>query len=235
MELAFRLLLLAGLLGLMEMRKRNLIGVLGIALLELHVRGANLPNPVLFVTQVPVPGDFTSIGSVFGNHQPSLDSVARGGDLYIRYPDGSLKNLTRTAGYGKSGSQAGTGIAVRQPCVHWSGTKAVFSMVIGAPTKQYQVQTYYWQLYEITGLGQNQTPVITKVPNQPANFNNISPIYGTDDRIIFTSDRQKMGEFANPGWIKVLAWVTAAIIVALNVKFLADFFGITATIQGLFN
>jgi manganese transport protein len=53
--------------------------------------------------------------------------------------------------------------------------------------------------------------------------------------IIFTSDRQKMGEFANPGWIKVLAWITAAIIVALNVKFLADFFGLTATAQALFN
>ncbi len=31
--------------------------------------------------------------------------------------------------------------------------------------------------------------MITKVPNQPADFNNVSPIYGTDDRIIFTSDR----------------------------------------------
>jgi hypothetical protein len=67
-------------------------------------------------------------------------------------------------------------------------------MVIGAPTKQYQVQSYYWQLYEISGLGQNDTPVITKVPNQPANFNNITPIYGTDDRIIFTTDRPRTGE-----------------------------------------
>jgi hypothetical protein len=67
-------------------------------------------------------------------------------------------------------------------------------MVLGAPTKQYQVQTYYWQIYEITGLGQNETPVITKIPNQPANFNNISPIYGSDDRIIFTSDRPRSGE-----------------------------------------
>src|SRR5204863_7617852 len=73
-------------------------------------------------------------------------------------------------------------------------TKAIFSMVIGAPTKQYQVQTYYWQLYEISGLDQNETQLITKVPNQPANFNNISPIYGTDDRIIFTSDRPRTGE-----------------------------------------
>src|SRR3954467_9281647 len=88
------------------------------------LRAATLPNPILFVTQVPVPGDFTSIASVFGNHQATLDSVARGGDLYIRYPDGTLKNLTRAAGYGKPGSQSGSGIAVRQPSVHWSGTKA---------------------------------------------------------------------------------------------------------------
>jgi hypothetical protein len=165
-----------------------------LACLGRPLNAANLANPILFVTQVPVPGDFTSIASVFGNHQATLDSVARGGDLYILYPDGTLKNLTRAAGYGKSGSQSGTGIAVRQPSVHWNGTKAVFSMVIGAPSKQYQVQTYYWQLYEITGLGQNDTPLITKVPNQPANFNNISPIYGTDDRIIFTSDRPRSGE-----------------------------------------
>src|ERR1051325_10971917 len=117
-----------------------------LVILALRVRdyGATTANPVLFVTQVPIPGDFTSIGSVFGNHQATLDSVGRGGDLYIRYPDGTLKNLTRAAGYGKSGLQSGTGIAVRQPCVHWSGTKAVFSMVIGAPTRQYQVETYFW-------------------------------------------------------------------------------------------
>ncbi len=35
---------------------------------------------------------------------------------------------------------------------------------------------------------------MTKVPNQPANYNNISPLYGTDGRIIFTSDRPRNGE-----------------------------------------
>ncbi len=45
--------------------------------------------------------------------------------------------------------------------------------------------------------------------------------------IIFTSDRKKMGEFASPPWVKILAWLTAAIIVVLNVKYLLDFFGIT--------
>jgi manganese transport protein len=46
--------------------------------------------------------------------------------------------------------------------------------------------------------------------------------------IQFTSDRKKMGEFTAPGWIRWLAWITAAIIVILNVKYLADFTGLTA-------
>jgi manganese transport protein len=33
----------------------------------------------------------------------------------------------------------------------------------------------------------------------------------------FTGERAKMGEFANPGWVKVLAWSVAAVIAALNV------------------
>ncbi len=46
--------------------------------------------------------------------------------------------------------------------------------------------------------------------------------------IIFTSDRRKMGQFVIPIWMKTLAWLTAGIIVTLNVKYLADFFGVTA-------
>jgi manganese transport protein len=45
--------------------------------------------------------------------------------------------------------------------------------------------------------------------------------------VIFTSDRRKMGEFVNPPWVKILAWLVAGVIVILNVKFLMDFFGIT--------
>lgn len=48
--------------------------------------------------------------------------------------------------------------------------------------------------------------------------------------ILFTSDKRKMGQFVNKLWIKVLAWVVAAIIIALNVKLLFDFFGITEAI-----
>src|SRR6187401_2290606 len=72
-----------------------------------------ITNPILFVTQVPIRADFTTIASVFGNHRADIDSVGRGGDLYIRYPDGSLKNLTQAAGYGvASGFQGESAIAV---------------------------------------------------------------------------------------------------------------------------
>ncbi|MFO1513934.1 MAG: Nramp family divalent metal transporter [Verrucomicrobiota bacterium] len=46
--------------------------------------------------------------------------------------------------------------------------------------------------------------------------------------IMFTSSRLKMGEFVIPLWMKILAWLTAGIIVTLNVKYLSDFSGITA-------
>src|SRR5213594_535399 len=46
--------------------------------------------------------------------------------------------------------------------------------------------------------------------------------------VMFTGDRRKMGEFANPIWVKILAWLTTGLIVGLNVKLLSDQFGITA-------
>jgi manganese transport protein len=50
--------------------------------------------------------------------------------------------------------------------------------------------------------------------------------------VVFTSDRAKMGEFANPGWLKGLAWTTAIVIVVLNLKLPLDVFGITAALTG---
>lgn len=41
--------------------------------------------------------------------------------------------------------------------------------------------------------------------------------------VLFTSDGQKMGEFVNPAWIKILAWLTASLIVLLNAKYVFDF------------
>ena len=38
--------------------------------------------------------------------------------------------------------------------------------------------------------------------------------------IHFTSDRRRMGQFANRPWVKVLAWSTATVILALNIRLL---------------
>ncbi len=40
--------------------------------------------------------------------------------------------------------------------------------------------------------------------------------------VMFTGNKQLMGEFVAPTWVKVLAWIVAAIIITLNVKFLVD-------------
>jgi len=34
--------------------------------------------------------------------------------------------------------------------------------------------------------------------------------------VMFTSDRQKMGEFVNAAWLKYLSWATAVFIAVLN-------------------
>jgi len=160
--------------------------------LALSCRVFGQTNPILFVTQVPLPEDFATVNAVFGNHRATVAAATRGGDLWIRYPDSTLKNLTAAAGFGKSGIQTGNGIAVRDPAVHWDGSKAVFSMAIGAP-ERYETTDYVFQLYEITGLGKNDTPVITKLATQPEGVNNVMPVYGSDDSIIFVSDRPLKG------------------------------------------
>ena len=35
-------------------------------------------NSILFVTQVSIPADFTTVGSVFGNHRATPESCGRG-------------------------------------------------------------------------------------------------------------------------------------------------------------
>ncbi len=155
-----------------------------------------LPNPILFATQVPIPADFATIGSVFANHLGGLQEAGRGGDLYIRYTDGTLCNLTGEAGYGvAAGLQGEDAIAVRDPAVHWNGDRAVFSMVVGAPNELYVYEDYFWQLYEIDGLGEScGDAIITKVANQPEDVNNVMPTYASDGRILFVSDRPRGGE-----------------------------------------
>ena len=40
--------------------------------------------------------------------------------------------------------------------------------------------------------------------------------------VMFTADRQKMGELVAPRWVTVLAVLTAVIIIALNIKLIYD-------------
>ncbi len=42
--------------------------------------------------------------------------------------------------------------------------------------------------------------------------------------IMFTSDRKKMGAHVNAPWVSILAWISACLIIGLNIKFLLDFF-----------
>jgi hypothetical protein len=136
--------------------------------------------PILFVTQVPLSTDEAARLSAFANHLPGIEAVPRGGDLMLRYPDGSLRNLTREAGFADN-------VAVREPASDWDGSRAVFSMLAGAGPSS------FWQLYEVTGLGKGEHARITRVPGQPGDANNVSPLYATDGRILFTSDRPRAG------------------------------------------
>jgi len=49
--------------------------------------------------------------------------------------------------------------------------------------------------------------------------------------VYFTSDKAKMGKFANPAWLKFGAWFIAAVIVALNLKLLSDFSGLSGALS----
>jgi manganese transport protein len=43
----------------------------------------------------------------------------------------------------------------------------------------------------------------------------------------FTGDKEKMGEFVNPWWVKLLGWTITLVIIGLNVKLLLEIFGLT--------
>jgi manganese transport protein len=51
----------------------------------------------------------------------------------------------------------------------------------------------------------------------------------------FTNEKRKMGEFANRGWLRALGWVTAALIILLNLKLLLDTFVPDAVLKSVYN
>src|ERR1051326_3842674 len=89
------------------------IGLFGLASQRVSAASVNLANPILFVTQVPIPTElnssvsntFLSIVSLFSNHTADTARAGRGGDLWLRLTNGALLNLTRAAGYGHAGPQ----------------------------------------------------------------------------------------------------------------------------------
>src|SRR5204862_6175761 len=50
----------------------------------------------------------------------------------------------------------------------------------------------------------------------------------------FTSEKAKMGEFANRLWLKILGWTVAWIIIVLNVKLLMDTFVPDSVLKALY-
>src|SRR5712672_1467272 len=144
--------------------RRGWLGAVMLAIIAAatHSNAASLSltNPILFVTQVQMPKEvngnvsntFLSVVSLFGNQRADSAHAGRGGDLWLMTTNGGLVNLTRKANLGASGSQDGIGIGVRDPAVHWAGAKAIFSMVVGAPTNASDATPFFWQLYEVTNL-----------------------------------------------------------------------------------
>jgi hypothetical protein len=177
---------------------------------------ADPTNPILFVTQVPMPEEvntrtitssYMSCVSPFGSHLGGTAFAGRGGSLWVRFPanqtpalNHQVVDLLAVANWSgvAGGKPAANAIAVRNPCVYWDKSKAVFSMVTGAPSGPNDTTNFVWQLYEITlptqaQLNASVQPILTKVLNQPA-FNNVMPCYAPGGQFIFASDRPYNGQ-----------------------------------------
>ncbi len=173
------------------------------------LHAGNPTNPILFVTQVPIPEEvnsrdvtqsFMSIASPFSNHLADTLHAGRGGSLWVRFNNGQLVNLLTVADWGAipGGQPTADAMAVRNPSVNWTATKAIFSMTTGKPSGPADTTQYLFQLYEITlptqaQLAASVKPVLTKVANQPA-FNNVFPTYAQNGKVVFSSDRPYNGQ-----------------------------------------
>ncbi|MFL5345604.1 MAG: Calx-beta domain-containing protein [Hyalangium sp.] len=169
----------------------------------------NPSNPILFVTQVPMPEEvnsrtvsesYQSCVSPFSNHLADTAHAGRGGSLFVRFSNGQLVDLLSVADWSAipGGKPAANTLAVRNPSVTWTADKALFSMVIGAPSGPADTTPFLWQLYELTlptqaQLNANVKPVLTKVANQPP-YNNVFPTYALGGKIVFASDRPYNGQ-----------------------------------------
>ena len=86
----------------------------------------------------------------------NVADAPRGGDLWIRYPDGSLKNLTAIGRVRKRQGFTGTERHRRARAVGALGRRqGRLQHGDRGAAQQFMYEPYYWQLYEVTGLGQN--------------------------------------------------------------------------------
>lgn len=175
----------------------------------MSAHAGNPANPILFVTQVPIPEEvntrditqsFMSIASPFSNHLADTLHAGRGGSLFVRFSNAQVVDLLAAADWSAiaGGKPAADAMAVRNPAVHWSAAKAIFSMTTGKPSGPADTTQYLFQLYEITlptqaQLAANVKPVLTKVANQPP-YNNVFPTYAQNGKIVFASDRPYNGQ-----------------------------------------
>ena len=106
------------------------------------LHAGNPTNPILFVTQTPMPEEvntrdvtqsFMSSVSPFSNHLADTLHAGRGGSLWVRFSNGQIVNLLSVADWSAvpGGQPASDAMAVRNPAVNWTASKAIFSMVIG--------------------------------------------------------------------------------------------------------
>src|SRR4051812_21410678 len=99
----------------------------------------NPANPILFVTQTPMPDEvnsrdvtisYQSCVSPFSNHLADTAHAGRGGSLCIRFTDGQVVDMLSVADWTgiAGGKPAANTVAVRNPSVNWAADKAIFSM-----------------------------------------------------------------------------------------------------------
>ncbi len=192
----------------MKRRLARLAACLSFALAS-PLHAGNPANPILFVTQVPIPEEvntrdltqsFMSVASPFGNHLADTVHAGRGGSLFVRFSNGQVVDLLAIADWSAipGGQPAADAMAVRNPAVNWTATRAMFAMTTGKPSGPADATPFLFQLYEITlptqaQLQANVKPVLSKVANQPAS-NNVSPVYAQGAKIVFASDRSYNGQ-----------------------------------------
>jgi len=163
--------------------------------LRLHLRlfGTAIQNPIMFVTQVPCPKKTSLRVPPRSATTRQRAEFPRGGDLRFA-PDGPAHLTKEAASARKVSSRTPTPYAVRDP----------------APLERHQgpCSAWWWPVtsftvptssgsYEVSNFGAGQTVTITKVPNQPTNYNNVSPLYAAMTACIHQRSAAQRSGFAS--------------------------------------